>query len=309
MFCRPLEPVDLLPCLDVQPACLGDELVGSKAALEVWKGLLEHPAFQATVIESERPLARRNTAGHRIVGCGMGVFVRPEFAAGEIANPRPGLNARIISAVAAGESVLLSREAIGVGNASCGVDFVNLYGSWCDDLLGAQQLAEVQALLGSSFAERFAGYRYNRILKEAVGEPRIALARATGTYRVIAEFAESDSALVVATPESVLAAPYSVAAAIYRFQAPVLRLRPVEQALLEAALDGKTDAELSVALGLNVEATKKRWLSIFEKVERYLPALLNQAGVTGNARGPQKRHRIIAYIRSHAEELRPYYWE
>lgn len=165
------------------------------------------------------------------------------------------------------------------------------------------------ALLGTSFVEHFAGYRFNRVLKEAIGQPRIDLARATGTYRVVAEFPETGSALAVATPESVLSAPYSVAASLYRYQKPVLRLRPAEQKVLAAALAGKTDAELSAELGSSIEAVKKRWMSIFDRVDEFKPEILNNPGPESDSRGPQKRHRVVAYIRTHPEELRPYAWE
>src|SRR6185295_7312087 len=165
------------------------------------------------------------------------------FADREIADPRPGLNSRIIAGVASAEPVVLTRAEIAAGNAGQGLDFVNLYGTWQDGILNADQLAEVHALLGTGFVEHFAGYRFNRVLKEAIGDSRIALALATGTYRLFAEFPESQSALAVVTRESALAAPYSAAASIYRYSAPVLRLRPAEQKLLHAALSGKTDAE------------------------------------------------------------------
>src|SRR5262245_29239983 len=304
MYWRPISEADLLTCLDIQPACLGDSIVGRSAALRVWKSLLDHPSFQANVIESERLLA-----GHKILGCGMGVFVSRAFADREIRNPRPGINSRIIAGIAAGEPLVLSRAQIGVGNAGEGVDFVNMYGTWRDGVLNADQLAEVHALLGTSFVEHFAGYRFNRVLKEAIGHSRIALARATGTYRVVAEFKESQSALAVATRESVLSAPYSVAAKMYRYRPPVLRLRPAEQNLLVAALAGKTDAELSVDLGLSIEAIKKRWMSIFERVEEFKPDILSSAGADSDGRGPQKRHRVVAYIRTHPEELRPFLWD
>jgi hypothetical protein len=255
------------------------------------------------VIESERPIA-----GTTLAGCGIGVFVTSAFADQEIRQPRPGLNSRIIAGIAAGAPIVLGREEIGAGNAGDGLDFVNLYGTWRDGVLNPEELAEVQALLGSGFVEHFAGYRFNRVLKEAIGESRIALARATGTYRLIAEYPEHESALAVVKKESALAAPYSVAATIYRYQAPVLHLRPAEQELLSAALSGKTDAELSAELGLSIEATKKRWLSIFERVDRYRREILSQAESETDARGPQKRHRVVAYIRSHPEELRPYNW-
>jgi len=304
MYWRPISEADLSTCLDIQPECLGDKIVGRSTALRIWRTLLDNPAFQANVIESERPLA-----GRKIVGCGMGVFVTKAFADREIKSPRPGLNSRIIAGIASGEPVVLTRTQIAAGNAGDGIDFVNMYGTWRDGIMNADQLAEVQALLGTSFIEHFAGYRFNRVLKEAIGHSRIALARATGTYRLVAEFQESESALAVVTRESILTAPYSVAAKMYRYQAPVLRLRPAEQKLLAAALAGKTDAELSANLALSIEAIKKRWMSIFDRVDEFKPEILSRADADSDGRGPQKRHRVVAYIRSHPEELRPFSWD
>jgi hypothetical protein len=288
----------------MQPACLGDQIVGGNAALRVWKSLRKEASFHATVIESEAAIA-----GRRIVGCGMGVFVKRAFADQELAEPRPGLNARIIASVNDGTSVALSRTEIAAGNAGKGVDFVTMYGTWREGVLSLDQLSEVQALLGSSFVEHYAGYRFHRVLKEAIGPSAIRLARATGTYRVVAEFSEAQSALVVLTRDGALAAPYSVAARLYRYQPPKLHLRPAEQELLAAAISAKTDAELSQELGLSIEATKKRWLSIFARVDQYLPEILNQTGAEGAGRGLQKRHRVLAYIRTHPEELRPFAWD
>src|SRR5204863_5257727 len=163
-----------------------------------------------------------------------------------------------------------------------------MYGTWRDGVMSARQLADAQALLGSSFVEHFSGYRFNRVLKEAIGDSRISLARATGTYRVVAEFPECESALAVATPETVSGAPYSVAAALYRYRVPVLRLRPAEQKLLAAALSGKTDAELSADLGLSLEAIKKRWMSVFERVDHFKLAILSRSDADTDGRGPQK---------------------
>jgi hypothetical protein len=304
MYWRPIAETDLSKCLDIQPECLGDETVGRSTALRVWRALLDNPAFKANVIESERPIG-----GHKIVACGMGVFVTRAFADREIRDPRPGLNSRIIAGIASEESVVLSRTQIAAGNAGEGIDFVNMYGTWRDGIMNADQLAEAQALLGTSFVEHFAGYRFNRVLKEAIGHSRIALARATGTYRLVAEFQESKSALAVVTRESALAAPYSVAATMYRYQPPVLRLRPAEQKLLTVALSGRTDAELSSDLGLSIEAIKKRWMSIFDRIDEFKPEILSRDEAESDGRGPQKRHRVVAYIRAHPEELRPFSWD
>src|SRR5215467_11337019 len=304
MYWRPISESDVSECLNIQPACLGDQIVGRRTAIGVWKSLLDHPSFHANVVESERAIA-----GHKILACGMGVFVTKGFADREIENPRPGLNSRIIAGLASGESVVLSRTQIGAGNAGEGLDFVNMYGTWRDGIMNADQLAEAQALLGTSFVEHFAGYRFSRVLKEAIGHSRIALARATGTYRLVAQFQESQSALAVVTRDSAFAAPYSVAATMYRYQAPVLRLRPAEQKLLSAALSGRTDAELSSDLGLSVEAIKKRWMSIFDRIDEFKPEILRRSDADSDGRGPHKRHRVVAYIRAHPEELRPFSWD
>jgi hypothetical protein len=304
MYWRAISESDLSECLDIQPACLGDQIVDRRTALRVWSSLLSHPAFQANVIEADRPIA-----GHHIVACGMGVFVAKAFADREIKHPSAGINSRIIAGLASGDSVVLNRNQIAAGNAGDGLDFVNMYGTCREGILNAAQLAEAQALLGSSFVEHFAGYRFNRVLKEAVGRSGIALARATGTYRMVAEFPQAGSALAVATPESVSTAPYSVAARLYRYKPPVLRLSPAEQRLLLAALAGKTDAELSTDLGLSIEAIKKRWMSIFERVEQFKPGILRPSDAESEGRGPQKRHRVVAYIRTHPEELRPFTWD
>jgi DNA-binding CsgD family transcriptional regulator len=303
MYWRQIRAAELSACLDLQPACIGDGLVGREAALRVWSELGASPAFHANVIESERPGMAR-----RLVGCGIGVFVEADFVDRELKTPQPGLNSRIIASIARSESVVLDYAAIAAGNAGSGLDFVNLYGTWREDVPDGDELAEVQTLLGTSFVEAFAGYRFNRVLKEAIGRSRIELARATRTYRLIAEFPEHDSALAVVSPASAREAPYSLASRLYRYQVPVLRLRPAEQSLLNAALDGKTDAELSAALGLSVEAVKKRWLSIFGRIDQYRPEILAGSDVDGARRGPQKRHRVVAYIRNHREELRPFDW-
>ena len=273
MYWRPISEADLSTVSIFNPHAWETRSWAAAPPFVFGRLSCDDPSFLANVIESERPLA-----GHKIVACGMGVFVTRAFADREIRNPRPGLNSRIIAGAASGESVVLTRAQIGAGNAGEGIDFVNMYGTWRDGIMNADQLAEVHALLGTSFVEHFAGYRFNRVLKEAVGHSSIALARATGTYRLVAEFKESESALAVVTRESVLSAPYSVAARIYRYQAPVLRLRPAEQKLLAAALAGKTDAELSADLGLSIEAIKKRWMSIFDRVDEFKPEILRPRG-------------------------------
>ena len=92
----------------------------------------------------------------------------------------------------------------------------------------------------------------------------------------------------------------------------VLGLRSTDQELLLAALKGFTDPELASELGLTEEAVKRRWAALFSRVEESMPELFSSLRArsctqsSSQQRGPQKRHRILAYVRDHPEELRPY---
>lgn len=88
-------------CLDVKPARRGEALIGREAALNVWHLLLDHAAFRYAAIESDPPVK-----GHRMIGFGASVFVTPDFADNELANPRPDINSRVVESVHTGKSVL-----------------------------------------------------------------------------------------------------------------------------------------------------------------------------------------------------------
>jgi hypothetical protein len=305
MTWRYITEADLATCLEMLPACIGDKLVGRRVALRVWKDLLFSPSFLGMVIESERPVA-----GHRTVACGLGVFVSSAFGDREITNPQPGLNSRIIASVVSGERVVMNYEELGVENAGKGVDFVNMYGTWRDEVLSHQECLEVQTLMASSFVESHAGYHLNRVMKEAIGAHQLDLARATGMWKVLKEFPESDSALLMRSRESDAEAPYSALATLAYYRAPVLGFRQSHQRLLLAALEGATDAHLAVKLAVSVPAIKKRWLAIFTQCEKVRPELFGcwaEERPTDPKRGPQKRHRVLSYVRIHPEELRPYH--
>ena len=67
------------------------------------------------------------------------------------------------------------------------------------------------------------------------------------------------------------------------------------------------DEELSQQLKLSIGTLKKRWEMIFDSVSTVLPQLFPATGpAEERIRGKQKRHHILAYVREHPEELRPY---
>jgi hypothetical protein len=99
----------------------------------------------------------------------------------------------------------------------------------------------------------------------------------------------------------------SVTTIVFRFTPPMFRFGKGEQRLLRAALEGFTDLELVEELQIKKEAIKKRWASIYEQVQQTMPNLLPQSDCdTNSKRGRQKRHHLLAYLRNHPEELRPF---
>lgn len=96
--------------------------------------------------------------------------------------------------------------------------------------------------------------------------------------------------------------------AMFDYHAPILGFSSSEQRLLNNALSGATDEQLAGTLGTGLPTVKKIWVSIYHRVEDCLPALipdrLQAEGPTGS-RGREKRRGLLAYLRSHPEELRP----
>jgi hypothetical protein len=124
------------------------------------------------------------------------------------------------------------------------------------------------------------------------------------------EYPEQKRALLMMTKEDAFSVSGSVAGPVFSYQKPFFGLRAPEKQLIAEALKGGTDNELAARMNLSLAAVKKRWASLFDKVAEVRPDLLPDAELreSADSRGPQKRHHILAYVRSHPEEVRPYRW-
>lgn len=302
MFWHRTAPNDLETCLAINPSQIGDELMGRALALAAWRALMTSPSFLGFTVESEAPIA-----GQRIVGFGSGVFVSSGFLDRERADPRPYLNARIIASVAEGCPVVLSTEQLRRANTCVGVDIVLLTAAIRREQLDPQQLEEARSQLWLACLMAYRGYRLHRVVRESTDAADIAYMKSHGVYGTIVHF-DGDRALMVSTREDALARPGSIPAVLYSFREPRLGLSELHHQLIEAAMQGLTDEQLAESLSMKLATVKKRWAAIFDHAAR--------AGVNaGNGfddnpdrhtRGPQKRHRLLAYLREHPEELRPW---
>jgi DNA-binding CsgD family transcriptional regulator len=150
----------------------------------------------------------------------------------------------------------------------------------------------------------------NRILVETTTERQRRVHESAGVWRAVAEYPECGRAWLLLTMAEALAVSGSVAGPLFDYHEPVLGLRRAEKQLLAEALKGGTDKELAATLNLSLATVKKRWASLFERIAKVRPELLPEAErrESLDSRGPQKRHRILAYVRAHPEEIRPYRW-
>ena len=96
---------------------------------------------------------------------------------------------------------------------------------------------------------------------------------------------------------------------LFDYDLPRFDFTQTEQRLLLSAISGDfTDQQLAETLGLSVPAVKKTWLSIYDRVaERDMELIGDHLRARTGAwkRGKEKRRRLLAYLRRHAEELRP----
>lgn len=311
---RKTQTCDLAQCLQLHPAKNGAEIVGSVRAEKAWQQLFEMShATRSAVVE----MHRKDRV--EIVGFGFASFVKKSFAEEEVRNPTPGLNSRIIESIVNGNSVIATFAEVREANTRGDLQQVILDTSWKDGPLTAAQVDEVRVLLGRSYQELFAGYRFSRILSEMVDERDLWHVRGHRSLRVADRFEEfrranpetawnPDRLLLEATLDSMREDPHSIAAGLFQHHVPPqFAFAPGEQELLELALEGAGDISISKSLFVTLAAIKRRWSNIFERVGSVKPDLCPLDG--NGTRGIQKRQRILAYVRTHPEELRPFDFE
>ena len=309
---RKTQAGDLAECLRLHPARNGAEIVGHTRTLGAWKQLLETPhATRSAVIEVHEASGRV-----QIVGFGLASFVKKSFVEDEMRNPRPGLNARIIESVVNGSPVIATYAEVRDANTRGDLQQINLDTSWKNGPLTPAQVDEVRVLLGHAYHELFAGYCFSRILLELTDQLDLWLVRGQKVFRVVDRFEEfrrknpktgwnPDRSLMEVTLDSIRKDPYSVAAGLFQHHvAPQFAFTRTEQELLDVAEEGGDDAFIAKSLFVSLPAIKRRWASIFARVGLIRPDLCPMDG--DGKRGVQKRQRVLTYVRSHPEELRPF---
>jgi hypothetical protein len=308
---RKTQANDLPRCLQLHTAKNAVQAVGQSAAEQAWRQLLETThATRSALVESPHN-------GHtEIVGFGLATFVKKRFAEEEVRNPRPGLNVRIIESILQGKSVVASYAEVRDDNTRADLQQVILETCWDNNALNPKDRDEVRVLLGVAYMELFTGYRFSRILYDIADAIDKFHTEGHRSFRAVdgcEDFrrahpevpCDPDWCLKECNLEVMRTDPHSIAAPLFqRHLPPQLALTRVEQEFLELALEGDDDESLAKASFVTVPAIKRRWSGIFQRVGAVRPDLCPLDGE--GTRGTQKRQRILSYLRTHPEELRPF---
>jgi hypothetical protein len=307
MTWHPIRPAELGECLRISPKGMGHELVGRARAVAVWQWLLKTRSIQGFAIESDEPIQ-----GHRIVGFGASVFVSAPFAERELADPKPGLNARLISGIASGQAIVPSAKQVGFENAQGRLHLIVLQGGSMLEVLTPEQCQDALRQVSLGVMGCLDGYQVRRALMETPSAVDIERAKLFPIWQVRStheSFHRNNPGSSWNRDRALFAIDCAGGPSfvVKGGLEPVLRLRSSDQELLAAAMNGSTDLELSKELGLKMPTLKKRWAAVFNRVAIAKPDLLpGHDDNLDRQRGRQKKHRLLAYVREHPQELRPF---
>jgi hypothetical protein len=83
----------------------------------------------------------------------------------------------------------------------------------------------------------------------------------------------------------------------------------IQQQVLQGAADDLADEEIAAHLGLTPHAINMRWRTIYERVDAHpdlAAAIFHDTDPRRGAPLAHRRRRIVAFVRAHPEELRPF---
>lgn len=307
---RPAEARDLAACVDLLPEAFECD-PGLKARLPgVWRRWLQEDRMVMAVIEDGlRPPAAR------LVGFGASVFVTDEFAQEAKTTGAPYPTARIVQRWLAGDAPLLDADGVRRANSGEGLTQFVTHCTW-RPALAPDEARLVKATLIEALLFFYRGYRLNELLQEVYSEEERARGEAIGAW-VINDY----RAFYATHPEALPPPdrrPYligisreevrdgSYGSPLFFYSPPRFFLKPGEQAMLQLALLGRADGDMAQALNVSLSTVHKRWRAVSERAARVAPELFPDDELRPeHGRGHEKRRRLLNYLRTHLEEMRP----
>lgn len=310
---RPAKVQDLDECF----LCLRDRFAYDEPArrdlMALWREGLQAGTLHMLVMEDlDRP------PGCRIFYFAFKACLTDDFACCLRAGAAPLVGRQVLDLWRCGRSPLLTFEqirAVNSGQIGDGLCMITLY-SGAPAFMTGQDYALMTTKSVEWGAFSTSGYRVREYFMELYGETEWAWPEGagfllrqdhalTGDVDGISVTLGKRPRLYGISPPEIHVA--STPAMILQWQPPRLFFTPAEQELLLWALGGDTDEELAEQMSVALITVKKRWESIYKRVEAVAPEILDSTGteMMPQKRGGEKKRRLLAYLRHHMEELRP----
>jgi DNA-binding CsgD family transcriptional regulator len=318
---RPMRPKDVRECVEIVAA---DPITGPRYGKSIadlapaWLRLLRSNGFSGSAVfeEVEEGAVRPRP---RMLGVGLGVFVSDDFLRELKTPPFFWIGPELAKRVMRGNSPVLSEKQVSEANSRVGLNIVMWHVCLREEDV---KRPEVGAELMASMFDNHRGYLLKELVGQADSSEHLEGMRNTGGHLFRPEVGDYGS-FDGADLSEILLEPHvtgltreiaqrelgSWIGYLFLYQPPRFGFSRSEQRLLLAALAGGTDEELGVELGVSLSTAKKLWRSIYRRVAARDPELIpddSQAEGESSKRGRSKKQRLMAYLREHIQELRPF---
>jgi hypothetical protein len=206
-------------------------------------------------------------------------------------------------AVLEGRMPFLSAKEIEKNNAQGELHLMNFFGNFNDLDLTRSEMANFYEVSNQGYHFFHFGYRYRALWAEVLLAHHVKELQNQGMQieRELTLATGETSTLMCLTREVARENPYLRRSAYFFPPEPRFRFSPREQALLELCLLDRPDEDIGASLHVSMDAIKKRWRSIYTKVDLADPGLLAEM-----RSGTDRRRALLSYLRMHLEEIRPY---
>ena len=248
----------------------------------------------------------------RIEGFGASVFVDDAFVDEFLGEERNYLDAALYERIARGPSPVLPPKRIAEANSGNGLNLVVLSFGLRDHDLSNPMTQRVLQMGSTAFYALHAGFRLKTVLNEVYGTQAAEYMKAGG-FRLQTSAARAGSAngsvsqphLFVLRRAWVQPGAIDTLSSLFHPPSPQIGFSPSEQRVLVHALLNQSDAEIARRLGLSLDAVKKVWRRIYDRVSRRLPYLVADERKSDRGRSSEKRRHVLEHVRAHPEEVRP----
>ena len=284
-----------------------------EALSEMFQTLLSLGAMQLSLVED-----RQAPGGPDILAFCATIFVTDRFCRQARTTLPPHLGLQVVRRYLAGRLPVLDRDEVAFANARTGVNVMMCYGGRRRDYLSAEYLLALREKMAEAFHLAHHSCRLKEFLCEPVGQGAFRWTLSEG-FRLRRDYSAYYRAqnlpmpeswqrpwLVGLTREEASADCGSPASGLFVFTSPLFHFTRCEQTILRYSLAGETDEEIAKELSISHWTVKNHWQAIYKRVAEVDGELSPSAdlGLGKEARGPERRQHLLAYLRQHLEELR-----